>query len=103
MKDPELSHIIKGYNGVMDLDLTNIPVQFHRELIQLHGQEIEEYKLDQLSRPERTRYENTIKRAEAHEETCRKTLSERKKRKEEEWMKMHAERCESIKWYESTK
>ncbi len=103
MKDSELSHIIKGYNGIMDLDLTNIPVQFHRELVQLHVQEIEEYKVDQLSRPERMRYENTINRAEAYEEKCRKLLSEREKRKEEEWIKMHAQRCDAIKRYNSIK
>ena len=28
--------IIKGYNGIMDLDLSNIPKQFHKELIDLH-------------------------------------------------------------------
>ena len=28
--------IVKGYNGIMDLDLTNVPVKLHKELIKQH-------------------------------------------------------------------
>jgi|UniRef100_A0A6C0CX06 hypothetical protein len=46
----------------MDLDLTNIDTQFHKEMINLHFQEIKEYKKDQLQRPKHIRYENCVKR-----------------------------------------
>jgi hypothetical protein len=49
--------IIPGYFGIMDLDLTNIDTQFHKEMINLHFQEIKEYKKDQLQRPKHIRYE----------------------------------------------
>ena len=52
--------IIKGYNGIMDLDLTNIPHCFHKSMIQQHHEEIELYKKEQaLLKPE-LRYENNV-------------------------------------------
>ena len=53
-------NIIKGYKGIMDLDLSTIPPSFHKETVAQHIKDIQEYKMDQLSRPERLRYENTI-------------------------------------------
>ena len=52
--------IVKGYNGIMDLDLTNVPVKLHKELIQQHHKDIKDYKLEQAKLPEKSRYENTV-------------------------------------------
>ena len=52
--------IVKGYNGIMDLDLTNVPVKLHKELIKQHHKDIKDYKLEQAKLPEKSRYENTV-------------------------------------------
>ena len=52
--------IIKGYNGIMDLDLTNIDSKYHKELIQKHYEDIENYKIEQKKLNPELRYENTI-------------------------------------------
>ena len=54
--------IIPGYKGIMDLDLTNIDSKFYHEMVNLHFQEIEEYKKEQLQRPKQIRYEKCVKR-----------------------------------------
>jgi len=51
--------IIKGYNGIMDLDLTHVPLNLHKELIKQHHQDIKDYKDEQARLPARLRYENT--------------------------------------------
>lgn len=53
-----------GYRGVMALDLTAIPPKFQAQAIERHIKDIEEYRRDQLERPERLRYENTVTRIE---------------------------------------
>jgi hypothetical protein len=53
-----------GYRGIMPLDIDAIPPQFQKNAIERHIKDIEEYKKDQLERPERMRYENTIERIE---------------------------------------
>lgn len=53
-------NIIKGYNGVMDLDLTNIDKTLHKSLIEQHEKDIQMYKIEQSNLPESKRYENTI-------------------------------------------
>jgi hypothetical protein len=53
-----------GYRGVMALDLTAIPPKFQPQAIERHIKDIEEYRRDQLERPERLRYENTVTRIE---------------------------------------
>lgn len=55
--------IIDGYKGIMDLDLTNVPEQFHKELIKLHQTDIDEYKLEQIKRKPTERYEYSIERS----------------------------------------
>jgi hypothetical protein len=35
------SHIIKGYKGIMDLDLRDIPEKYHKEMIENHEKELE--------------------------------------------------------------
>ena len=52
--------IVKGYKGVMDLDLTNIHPVFHKSLIDQHKKDIEKYKLYQQTLEPELRYENTI-------------------------------------------
>ena len=52
--------IIKGYKGVMDLDLTNIDPKLHKVLINQHYNDIEEYKKYQGSIKDEQRYDNTI-------------------------------------------
>lgn len=56
-------NIMKGYKGVMDLDLSAIDPKFHDEMIKQHLAEIKEYKAYQRSLPSRLRYENTTIRA----------------------------------------
>ena len=59
-------HIIPGYKGIMDLDLTNIPIKFHKELVNLHMKDIDEYKLEQDRRSPSNRYENTVVKSEKY-------------------------------------
>jgi hypothetical protein len=61
---PKDKNIVPGYNGIMDLDLTNIPKKYHQEMIKLHNQDIEDYKVEQAKRPSHLRYENSILRVE---------------------------------------
>ena len=56
-------NIMKGYKGVMDLDLSTIDPKFHNEVRKQHLAEIKEYKAYQRSLPSRLRYENTTVRA----------------------------------------
>ena len=52
--------LIKGYNGIMDLDLTNINKQFHKNMIEQHKKDIINYKIEQSKLKPELRYENTI-------------------------------------------
>lgn len=52
--------IIKGYKGVIDLDLTYIDPSYHRLLIKQHRSDIENYKKYQEKIDPEMRYENTI-------------------------------------------
>jgi len=56
-------HIVKGYKGVMDLDLSSIDPKFHKEVIAQHMNDIAEYKREQCQRPPKLRYENAIMHA----------------------------------------
>ena len=47
----------------MDLDLSSIDPKFHKEMIDLHSQDISDYKIEQQERPSKLRYENAIVRA----------------------------------------
>jgi len=55
------NYIIPGYNGIMDLNLTNIDKKFHQELAELHFKQIENYKKEQLELPKHLRYEKSVK------------------------------------------
>jgi hypothetical protein len=52
--------IVKGYKGIIDLDLTNIHPVLHKSLIDQHKMDIEKYKLYQQTLEPKLRYENTI-------------------------------------------
>lgn len=52
--------IVNGYKGIIDLDLSLIDPKFHKDVTEQHYRDIEEYKLEQQSRPEKLRYENAI-------------------------------------------
>jgi len=83
--------IIPGYKGIMDLDLTNIDSKFHHEMVNLHSQEIEEYKKEQLQRLKHIRYENCVKRIldqfKRDQEIVKKRELEKKRKKDEEYQK----------------
>ena len=59
----ENDKIIKGYNGIIDLDLTNIDPKLHKIMVVQHYKDIEEYKLEQSKLKPEQRYENTIGKA----------------------------------------
>tara|TARA_B110000967_G_scaffold24696_1_gene22696 strand:+ start:4946 stop:5272 length:327 start_codon:yes stop_codon:yes gene_type:complete len=52
--------IVKGYNGVMDLDLSLVPENVRKIAIDQHFEDIAEYNAYQASLPPSLRYENTI-------------------------------------------
>jgi hypothetical protein len=52
--------IIKGYKGVMDLDLSQIDPREHQHLIAQHKKDISDYKEYQSRLSIENRYENTI-------------------------------------------
>ena len=57
-----MNNVIKGYKGIMDLDLTNIDPTHHKSLIKQHKKDIINYKRYQENLPEELRYENTIEK-----------------------------------------
>jgi hypothetical protein len=77
-------NIVKGYNGIMDLDLNLIPSKFHKEAIDQHYKDIENYKKEQALLPKKLRYENTIVKAEKVIEIERLALQKRIKEKYDE-------------------
>ncbi len=86
MSDP---YIVRGYNGIMDLDLTHIPQQYHADMVRLHLQDITDYKIEQQMRPERMRYENTVVKAEQRLEISNDALKKRKREQERRWLIEH--------------
>jgi hypothetical protein len=57
-----MSKIIKGYKGVMDLDLSLVHKDYIHSAVKQHYQDIEDYKKYQKSLKPEYRYENTILR-----------------------------------------
>lgn len=100
MKEP-ISYIIKGYNGIMDLDLTHIPSQFHTEMIHQHRADIKEYKKEQRERPNRLRYENTVSRTNDIWDKYYKCLRKREDKKEIQWMERYKDKQRYISVLES--
>jgi hypothetical protein len=56
------SEIIKGYKGIMDLDLTNIPQHLKKDTVEQHIKDINNYKGYQFKLKPHLRYENTVER-----------------------------------------
>lgn len=52
--------IVKGYKGVIDLDLTQVEPIYHKLLIEQHNKDIENYKKYQEKLEPEMRYENSI-------------------------------------------
>ena len=62
--------IVKGYNGIMDLDLTRVPTELKKQMIDQHYKDIDNYKIEQSLLEPRLRYENTVERIQlSHEKT----------------------------------
>jgi hypothetical protein len=56
----KLQKIIKGYKGIMDLDLTGVNIGLHKELIQQHYRDIELYKVEQEKLKDELKYDNGV-------------------------------------------
>lgn len=54
--------IIKGYKGVMDLDLSLVPKMYEKEAVEQHYKDINEYKKYQKTLKPQHRYENAVER-----------------------------------------
>jgi hypothetical protein len=61
-------HIIKGYKGVIDLDLSLVPKIYINDAIAQHYKDIDEYKKYQMTLKPEHRYENTIERININKE-----------------------------------
>lgn len=57
-----MNNIIKGYKGVMDLDLSGVPKEYHYDVINQHYKDIKEYKKYQSGLKKEHRYENSVHR-----------------------------------------
>ena len=55
--------IIEGYNGILNLDLTNVDKKYHKIMIDQHLKDIEQYKIEQQKLKPELRYENTVAKA----------------------------------------
>ena len=75
-------NIVKGYKGIMDLDLNLVPIAFHKEAVEQHYKDIKEYKIYQAQLPNRLRYENVIPRIE---KLRQQDIYANKKRMQEEY------------------
>lgn len=80
--------IVSGYKGIMDLDLTNIPLKFHKELVSLHMKDIDEYKLEQAKRSPNTRYENTVVKSEKYWKIYYENVRRKREELEDKWFKL---------------
>jgi hypothetical protein len=75
--------IVKGYNGIMDLDLTHIPEELKKSMIVQHYKDIDNYKVEQTLLVPRLRYENTIERIQTTHEKSQAVILKRLKLQEE--------------------
>ena len=77
-------NIVKGYKGVMDLELELVPKEYRKEAIEQHERDIKEYTMEQQQLPERLRYENTVMKAIKLHEADNVAAQKRKEIKIEE-------------------
>lgn len=69
--------IVKGYKGVIDLDLSLVPKSYIKFAIAQHYKDIEEYKKYQRTLKPEHRYENTIERINMNIEKKNRIKNER--------------------------
>tara|TARA_B100001175_G_C19251644_1_gene515004 strand:- start:93 stop:353 length:261 start_codon:yes stop_codon:yes gene_type:complete len=79
------SNIVKGYNGIMDLDLNLVSKIYHKEAVKQHYLDIENYKKEQSLLPENLRYENTVIKAQNIYNSDQLALKKRSLEKEKKW------------------
>ncbi len=79
-----MKKIIKGYKGIMDLDLTDIDSIYHEQLIKDHNNDIELYKIEQSKLKPKFRYENTIEHINKRHEYENEKIQLRKQKELEE-------------------
>lgn len=75
--------IVKGYNGIMDLDLTRVPIELKKQMIDQHYKDINNYKIEQSLLEPRLRYENTVERIEMTHKKTQAIILKRLKLQEE--------------------
>lgn len=75
--------IVKGYNGIMDLDLTLVPTELKKQMIDQHNKDIDNYKIEQSLLEPRLRYENTVERIQLSHEKFQEIILKRLKLQEE--------------------
>ena len=75
--------IVKGYNGIMDLDLTRVPTELKKQMIDQHYKDIDNYKIEQTLLEPRLRYENTVERIQLSHEKTQSIILKRLKLQEE--------------------
>ena len=68
---------IKGYKGVMDLDLSLVPKEYIKVAIDQHYKDIIEYKKYQSALKPQHRYENTVERIKKNIEDWEARRAER--------------------------
>ena len=75
--------IVKGYKGIMDLDLTLVPNELKKQMIDQHYKDIDVYNIEQSLLEPRLRYENTIERIEMTHKKTQSLILKRLKLQEE--------------------
>lgn len=60
--------IVDGYKGIMELDLTDIPENLKKIIVEQHEKDIDNYKAEQYKLKPNLRYENTVERIQKREE-----------------------------------
>jgi hypothetical protein len=87
--------IVKGYKGIIDLDLTNIHPVYHDILKKQHKEDIENYKKYQESLEPELRYDNAIGKIikdREYYEKLRDFYASEKKKQENQYYKDLLER-----------
>jgi len=75
--------IVKGYKGIMDLDLTRVPTELKKQMTVQHYKDIDNYKTEQSLLEPRLRYENTVERIQLSHEKTQAIILKRLKLREE--------------------
>lgn len=81
--------IIKGYKGVMDLDLSLVSESFKSIAVKQHYKDIEDYKKYQARLKPKNRYENTIEKIKKLHQYESDMLQQRNKEKIQEQNRLY--------------